>query len=263
MRANCLLLLWIVIHEFVSLVVEAPDPSCRRDARHRSGRSRPYDINDRGSNTACRDGREQRRGPTATRDGSQRRPLPPPTVQYPIPTFLANPSVLTSNPITLYVSHIEGVRIADTVTGPSSMSRDSVIGAARVAGGSESRRRWDNPNPPPRQVPNSENQSQPPQPVPPPAQQPTSSTSTRQQPPQRATSGQTTGNSQLPDLSTPPPPLWQPYLRDLVITLGYREAINAWPQLTRCTSGNFTSEDRIMQEVYMEWCRQTLIGFER
>ncbi len=73
-----------------------------------------------------------------------------------------------------------------------------------------------------------------------------------------------TGEGQpLQDLSVPPPPTWQPFLRDLVMTLGYREAVSAWPRLARHAAHNYTDEERVRQGTYMEWCRNTLIGLER
>ncbi len=252
----------IGIHMCVSLVaVEAPDPSSRRESRHRIGRSRPYDVCERRSNAACQDGREQRRTPTTSRENSSRRPLEPPTVQYPIPTFLANPSVLTTNPITLFVSHIEGLRVADVATRSTSANQANAAPAVRRATENATSRRWDNPNPPPRRVTNPGVQSQASQPVQRPPQPMPSTPNTLR--PLQETLGRTAASGQLPDLTTPPPPLWQPYLRDLVITLGYREALGAWPHLVTCTSGNFSSEERSLQDIYMEWCRRTLVGFER
>ncbi len=67
----------------------------------------------------------------------------------------------------------------------------------------------------------------------------------------------------LTDLSTPPPPEWQPFLRDLVVSLGYRRAASIWPRLARCRFGNYSEEVRREQEAYMLWCRETIIGFER
>jgi hypothetical protein len=65
------------------------------------------------------------------------------------------------------------------------------------------------------------------------------------------------------NVSSPPPPEWQPFLRDLVISLGYRRAASIWPRLARCRLGNYSEEVRREQETYMGWCRETLIGFER
>jgi hypothetical protein len=65
------------------------------------------------------------------------------------------------------------------------------------------------------------------------------------------------------NMSVPPPPEWQPYLRDLVISLGYRRATSVWPRLARCRLGTFSENVRREQDAFMLWCRETVIGFER
>jgi hypothetical protein len=67
----------------------------------------------------------------------------------------------------------------------------------------------------------------------------------------------------ITDMSCPPPPEWQPFLRDLVISLGYRRATSIWPRLARSRLGNYSEDVRREQEAYMRWCRETIIGFER
>jgi hypothetical protein len=65
------------------------------------------------------------------------------------------------------------------------------------------------------------------------------------------------------DMSSPPPPEWQPFLRDLTISLGYRRAASIWPRLARFRLGNYSEETRREQDAYMTWCRETIIGLER
>ncbi len=65
------------------------------------------------------------------------------------------------------------------------------------------------------------------------------------------------------DTTVPLPPEWQPYLRDLVISLGYRRAVSVWPRLARCRLGNYSEATRREQDSYMIWCRETILGFER
>ncbi len=56
---------------------------------------------------------------------------------------------------------------------------------------------------------------------------------------------------------------WQQYLRDRVISLGYRTAGEAWPRSTTFMAGQFTAEEIEEQSQYARWCRDTLLGFER
>ncbi len=56
---------------------------------------------------------------------------------------------------------------------------------------------------------------------------------------------------------------WQQYLRDRVISLGYRTAGEAWPRSTTFAAGQFTGEEVEEQGQYARWCRDTLLGFER
>jgi hypothetical protein len=56
---------------------------------------------------------------------------------------------------------------------------------------------------------------------------------------------------------------WQQYLRDRVITLGYRAAGEAWPRSTTFAAGQFTRDEVEEQSQYARWCRDTIIGFER
>jgi hypothetical protein len=65
-----------------------------------------------------------------------------------------------------------------------------------------------------------------------------------------------------PDTTTPPSD-WQPFVRDLIINLGFTEATRTWPRLERCAQSGNTLETRSRQATYMAWCRQTIIGFER
>ncbi len=123
-------------------------------------------------------------------------------------------------------------------------------------------RRWDNPDPsrhPCVVTSASHVVLSTPRPVPPPVTATSDSTAAR-------TPAAVTGGSlvaALPPLTTPPPPLWHSFLRDLVTTLGYTQAVSIWPRLTRCTNGAYSADERSRQNVYMNWCRNILIGFER
>ncbi len=258
--------------------VKAPDPGKDKRAGYSkygatSSRSPPYNVRNRRHNDARDDSRhfESRRHSMRTGGAAPQRTraLDPPTVQYPIPTFLTNPS-LVSNPLTLYVSHIDGLPVSNSAT---AINQPNVIGAVRLVTAGGGARRWDNPNPVStgstaasvggRRVgeasQNNQLQTSVPTPVSPPAQRPEVPWPNPQQPPANP---QATERRHFQDLSVPPPPTWQPFLRDLVMTLGYREAVSAWPRLARHTVHNFTEEERERQGAYMEQCRNTLIGFE-
>jgi hypothetical protein len=46
-------------------------------------------------------------------------------------------------------------------------------------------------------------------------------------------------------LTNPPPPQWRVFLRDLVISLGYAQAVVVWPRTARFANGNFGPNARI------------------
>ncbi len=56
---------------------------------------------------------------------------------------------------------------------------------------------------------------------------------------------------------------WRTYLRERIVTLGYRTAGEVWMRSQMFAAGNFSENDAEVQGEYARWCRDTLIGFER
>ncbi len=56
---------------------------------------------------------------------------------------------------------------------------------------------------------------------------------------------------------------WQPYLRERVLTLGYRVAGEIWVRTNTFNAGRFTVEEVEEHGQYARWIRDTLLGFER
>ncbi len=56
---------------------------------------------------------------------------------------------------------------------------------------------------------------------------------------------------------------WQSFMRDRIVTLGYFVAGDVWIRSNTVRAGRFTQQERVEQEDYARWCRDTILGFER